>query len=110
MPDIQIVQNKKNDNADAIETFYTSPATSRGTRINAFSATNDTETSHSYKAYIYGPSGSPSAVIPQTIVVRDTSDYGPSIINMVIPAGGTLRIESSDANSLNFNVSGLEQN
>lgn len=108
MTDRVLVFNQKNSNPDTIESFFTSPATGGGTRIKTFTASNDTETSHSYKAYIYDSTGDPvSAIIPQTIVVRDKADYGASGVNHVIPAGGSLRMETSDADSLNFYVTGV---
>ncbi len=99
-----------NSQPDEIQPFYTSPSNSNGTRIKAFSAVNNTTSSKSYKAYIYNSTGAVvSAVVPFTIVPRDVADYGASIVNQVIPPGGTLRMESSDANSINFYVTGLDQ-
>lgn len=105
-----IVFNQKNAAADTIEEFYTSPASGNGTRIMAFTASNDTESSKTYKAYIFASSGDMvCSVVPQTIVVKDRADNGSTSVNHVIPAGGTLRMESSDADSLNFYVTGNEQ-
>lgn len=110
MTDSVLVFNAKNTGFDTIEQFYESPVGGNGTRIKAFTASNDTTSSISYKAYIYNEAGDlVSSVIPQTIVVRDRADYGSSIINQVVPAGGSLRMESSEADSLNFYVTGLEQ-
>lgn len=112
MVDTVLVQNGSNTAADVIESFFPSPsgAGNNGTKIKAFTASNDTTASHSYKAYIYGSTGAPLAVIPQTIVVRDKADYGASIIGQVIPKGGTLRMESSSADGsfLNFYVTGSQ--
>jgi len=117
MVDTVLVQNKSNTAPDAIENFFNSPsgAGNNGTKIKAFTASNDTETSHTYKAYIY-PDGWQTgddpilAIIPQSIVVRDKADYGPSIIGQVIPKGGSLRIESSstDSSFLNYYVTGSQ--
>ena len=110
MTDKVLVSNKQSVLADTIESFYSSPSAGQGTVIKAFTATNDTTSSKSYKAYIYNSSGAlVSSVIPFTIVVRDRVDFGASIVNQVVPAGGSLRVESSGTNSLNFYVSGLEQ-
>lgn len=110
MTDIVLVFNDKNTAPDTIEAFYTSPASGLGTRIKSFTAANDSSASVSYKAYIYSSSGGAvDAVIPQTIVVKDKADFGPAIINQVIPPGGTLRMESSTADALNFYVTGVEQ-
>ena len=110
MTDVVLVFNEKNSAADSVEAFYISPINGLGTRIKTFTASNDTESSKYYEAYIYDQSGDPvSPVVPQTIVVKDRADYGASIVNQVIPAGGSLRLLSSDADSLNFYVTGLEQ-
>lgn len=112
MSDTQLVTNKQSDAADTIEIFYTNN-TDRDARVNAFTASNSTLTSQTYEAFIYSSTDAepdlPDAIIPQTIVVRDKSDHGAGIVNMIIPAGSTLRIKSSNANGLNFNVAGLEQ-
>lgn len=105
-----IVINKQNDAADTIEDFYTSPPQGAGTVITAFTASNDTTSSKSYLAYIFDSTGTlVSSVIPMTIVVRDRASPGSTIINQTIPAGGSLRVESSAANSLSFYASGVEQ-
>lgn len=108
-----IVQNKSNTVADTIETFFTSPtgASQNGTQINAFTASNDTDTGHWYKAYIYDSTGvAVQAVIPLSIVVKGKADYGASIIGQVIPRGGTLRMQSTstDGSFLNFYVTGAQ--
>ena len=115
MVDTVLVQNNGNTVADTIENFFNSPsgAGNNGTKIKAFTASNDTGISHSYKAYIY-PAGwtigddPVPAIIPQSIVVRDKADYGPSIIGQVIPKGGSLRMESTttDSSFLNYYVTG----
>jgi hypothetical protein len=110
MTDKVLVFNQSSLAADTIEEFYISPAARQGTIIKAFTTTNDTGSSKSYKAYIYNESGAMvSSIIPFTVVVRDRVDYGASAANQVIPAGGSLRIESSSADGLNFYVTGLEQ-
>ncbi|MBL4574442.1 MAG: hypothetical protein JKY86_15415 [Gammaproteobacteria bacterium] len=105
-----LVVNRRSAAADTIEEFYISPANGSGTVIAAFTASNDTVSSKSYKAYIFNSSGAlVSSVIPQTIVVRDRANTGPTIIDQLIPAGGTLRVESSSVDGLNFFVTGTEQ-
>lgn len=109
MTDTILVFNETNSFADTIEQFYISPDSGNGTKIKAFTAANNSDSSKSYKAYIYPSSGAdPQAVIPLTIVVRDRKDYGPSIIGQLIPAGGSLRMETSDIDGLNFYVTGQE--
>jgi hypothetical protein len=109
MDETVLVFNQTSSIADTIEKMYESPASGAGTRVTAFTASNDTTTSHSYKAYIFNSAGGlEKAIVPQTIVVRDRVDFGSSIVNQLIPAGGTLRVESSDAGSISFYVSGIE--
>lgn len=105
-----LVDSTKNGVADTIESFYSSPDGGGGTRITSFSASNNTVSSKTYKAYLFNQSGTGpiEAVVPQKIVVRDRFDLGPSITGQLIPPGGSLRMESSDANSISFRVTGNE--
>jgi len=101
-----LVNSEQSTEADTIEVFYTS---NNGALITAFTATNNTGSNKSYKAYIYDSSGvALPAVIPLKIVIRKRTDLGTPIVNQFIPKGGTLRIESSEADSLSFRVSGKE--
>lgn len=110
MTDSVLAGNFKTAGVDTIEAVYTSPTGGKGTVITAFTASNNFSTSVSYKGYIYDSSGGlVSAVIPQTIVVKDRFHSGPSVVNQTIPAGGTLRIENSAADSLSYYVTGREQ-
>lgn len=109
MADAVLVNSTENTIVDTIQTFYTSPAGSGGTLITAFTATNDNGANASYKAYIFDSSGSVlAAVIPQTIVIRKKASLGSPIVNQFIPAGGTLRMETSSLNAIAFRVSGKE--
>ena len=110
MAEIILVSNKTNAVIDSIESFYTATSANNeglGTRVNAFTASNDTTSSIDYKAYIFDASGAlVSPVIPQTTVVRDRFDLGAPIVGQLIPPGGQLMIESSGA--LSFYVTGDE--
>lgn len=112
MADLVMVNNRQTVAADTIETFFTSVSAGAGglgARISAFTASNNTTASASYKAYIYDSLGGlVQAVIPQKIVVRDRFDLGPSIVSQIIPAGGSLRIETSTLGSISFYVTGKE--
>jgi len=112
MVDLVMVNNKQTVAADTIEKFYdatTSGAGGGGARITAFTASNNTEASASFKAYIFDASGDlVTAVIPQKIVVRDRFDLGPSIVSQIIPSGGSLRMETSTLGSISFYVTGKE--
>jgi hypothetical protein len=108
MADTTLVNSKSNAAPNAIEDFYTSPSSSAGTLITAFSAVNNSAANASYKAYIYDSAGTAlGAVIPFKIVVKNKYDVGPSITNQLIPNGGSLRMESSAAGSITFRVSGV---
>ena len=108
MADSILVFNKQSDNPDTIEVFF-SADTGNDFKVKAFTASNNTETSQSYRAYIYNAGGgSVPPIIPMTIVVRDRKHHGESIVGQIIPANGSLRIESSSANGLNFYVTGQE--
>ena len=109
MADIVLVASVTNGAADSIEQLYGSPTGGDGTIITAFSAINNSGVNASYKAYIYDSTGAAvDAVIPVKIVVRNRFDVGASITNQLIPAGGSLRTESSAADSITFRVSGVE--
>lgn len=109
MTDKVLVANKNVTVVDTIESFYSSPVTGLGTRIKTFTASNDSPSSRSYKAYIFDSSGAVvQAVVPQTIVVKDRADYGASIVNHVIPSGGSLRMEASGTDGPNFYVTGVD--
>jgi len=95
--------------ADTIETFYTSPDGGDGTVITAFTATNNTDSNRSYKAYIFDATGALlQAIIPLKIIIRSKVDLGSPIVNHFIPVKGTLRMESDLASSIVFRVSGKE--
>ena len=104
-----LINSAQNTLADTIQSFYTSPSGGGGTRIDAFTAANNTSSSKSYKAYIYDASGAAiDAVVPQKIIVPDRFDVGASIVGQEIQAGGSLRMESSAASSISFRVTGTE--
>ena len=109
MAEAILVNSAQNAAADSIQIFYTSPPTGSGTRVTAFTATNNTSSSKTYKAYIYDVSGDMlTAVIPQKIIVPDRFDLGPSIVGQLIPPSGTLRMESSAALSIAYRITGNE--
>jgi hypothetical protein len=110
MTDTVLISNKTINSVDTIEELYLSPVTGAGTVIRALTVTNNTTSSKSYKAYIYDALGGlVGASVPLTDIARDRFNSAPSIVNQIIPAGGTLRAENSVANGLNFYMSGLEQ-
>lgn len=109
MTDIVLVASQTNGAPNSIEQFYQSPTGGNGTIITAFSAINNSGVNASYKAYIYDSTGAAvEPVIPTKIVVRNRFDIAPSITNQLIPNGGSLRMESSAADSITFRVSGVQ--
>ena len=107
--DVVMVNSVKNTNSDTIELFYTSPPSGAGTIISAFTSANSSGANQSFKAYIFDASELLlDAVIPTQIVIRNRTNLGASIVNQLIPPGGTLRMESSNAPSLSFRVTGRE--
>ena len=95
----------KNTAADTIEAVYTDQG--EGTVITAFSATNNTINNRIYRAYIYDSTGNAiDSPVPHTIVKTKRYNLGAPLIGKVIPAGGSLRVESDLADSLFFQVSG----
>ena len=104
-----LVNSTQNTLTNTIQTFYTSPADGAGTVITAFTATNNTGANRTYRAYIFDSTGLPlAAVTPLKVVVRNRFDPGSSIVNHLIPPGGTLRMESDLLESIVFRVTGNE--
>ena len=106
MASIVIVNSQQSSLANTIEVFYPSL---NGTTITAFTATNNTDSNKSYKAYIYDLSGSLlQAIIPLKIISRNRFDLGSGITNQFVPGGGAIRVESDLADSIVFRISGNE--
>jgi hypothetical protein len=107
MGSVTIAESVKIPTVDTITTLYTSPSSGNGTTITAFTAANSSGANASYKAYVYDSAGTAvDPAVPLKIVVRNRFDLGASIVNQIIPAGGTLRIENNIANSLSFKITG----
>lgn len=110
MTEKTLIANETVGAVDTITTLYTSPSSGLGTVIRALTVSNNSLTSASYKVYIYDAAGSAAAAIaPLKIIVRNRFDSAASVVNQVIPPGGTLRAENSTADALSFYMSGLEQ-
>ena len=109
MATVVLVNSTQNSIANSPQAFYTSPADGAGTIITAFTATNNTDANRTYKAYIFGPSQTGlQAVTPLKIIIRNRFDPGNSIVNQLIPAGGTLQMESDEVDSIVYRVTGNE--
>jgi len=105
MASLQLSDNFVNTVTDTIELVYTSP-TDSATIIDSFTVANNSSVNASYQAYIVSAGGLAFPQRPFKIVVWGESDLGIGVVNQVIPAGGSLRVESSALNSLYFTVSG----
>ena len=109
MATVVLVNSTQNSLTDTTQVFYTSPADGAGTVITAFTATNNTTANRTYTAYIFDSSGDTlEAVTPLKVLIRNRFDPGSSIVNHLIPAGGTLRMQSDLADSIVFRVTGNE--
>ncbi len=102
-----IVNKGVNTVADTPQAIYTSPSEGNGTVITAFTATNNSTSNKSYKAYIVEAGG--TAENPQQpfrVVIWADIDLGTGIDGRVIPPGGSLYVETNEANAVYFTVSG----
>jgi hypothetical protein len=103
----QIVDNFVNTIADTVQSVFTAP-TSKNVIIESFTAANNSAVNASYKAYITSTTGAERPQRPFKVVVWGELDLGIGIVNQVIPAGGSLKVESSAINSIYFTVTGRE--
>lgn len=101
----QIVDNFSNTVIDTVEIAYTAPSGSN-VAIESFTCANTSSVNASYSAHIVSSGGSVTPQIQDNIVVWGENDLGIGIVGQVIPAGGTLRFESSATASLYFTVTG----
>lgn len=90
--------------ANTLEVIFSA---SEDTLIKAVTASNATNVNASYVMNIVPLSGDTTKPeIPFKVVVRLKSDLGAEVVGQVIPKGGTLRIETSAADSISFRVTG----
>lgn len=82
---------------------------SKDTKIDAFTATNNSSVNASYQAYIV-PNGASAntPIIPFEIVVWGENKLGLGLVNQVVPSGASLQVESSQIDSIYFTISGRE--
>ena len=101
----QIVDNFKNTIVDTVQGAFTATVP---VVIEAFTAANNSTVNASYKAYIVSAAGVEQPQVPFTVIVWGDNDFGQGLANQVIPAGGSLRVESSALDSIYFTASGRE--
>lgn len=105
----QLVASQKASAADTPQVFYTSPSNGLGTIITNFTASNDTVATKTYKAYIVVSGGSATVPnVPQRAISTNRTDISPEMAGQLIPAGGTLQMESDASSSISWTVSGRE--
>ncbi len=93
----------------AVDTAQAIVSPTKDTVIDSFTVSNTSGVNASYKAYIIQDGQSATnPQIPFKIVVWGENDLGIGVVNQVIPANGSLLVESSALNSLYFTVSGRE--
>ena len=76
--------------------------------IESFTASNTSLVTASYRAYIVSALGAEQPQIPFKVVVWGENDLGIGIVNQIIPAGGSLKVECSALASIYFTVTGRE--
>ena len=106
MSTLQIADNYSNTIADTVQTAVL--ASESAIVIESFTAANNSGVNASFKAYIVSAGGVEVPIIPFKVVVWGEIDLGIGIVNQAIPAGGTLKVESSTINSIYFTVTGRE--
>jgi len=106
MATISLTNNFVNNAINTPEPLFT--AGNKGVVVEAFTASNTSSVSASYKAYIKTSVGLLQPQVPFTIVVHGNNDVGIGIVNQIIPAGAQLMVEASALNSIYFTVTGRE--
>ena len=103
----QLTGNFLNTIVDTVQIAFSAPA-DKDVVIDAFTVTNNSVVNASYKAYVKSSLGTLAPIIPFKIVVWGENDLGVGVVSQVIPAGGSLQVESSALLSLYFTASGRE--
>jgi hypothetical protein len=102
----RLINNFFNTIADTIQTAYVSAATGEGTRIDSFTASNDSFVNAAYSVYINDGVNPVKAIIKDKIIVWGTNDLGIGLVNQVIPPDAILQIESTAIDSIYFTIAG----
>jgi hypothetical protein len=102
----RLTNNFSNSIADTIQTAYAAAATGEGTRIDSFTASNDSNANAAYSVYINDGVNPVKAIIKDKIIVWGTNQLGIGLVNQVIPPNATLQIESTAINTIYFTVAG----
>lgn len=92
-------------------TLYTSPSNGAGSRIIAFTASNDSASTETYTTHIVPAAGSATSlnkIIPLAAILANGTDVPAEVQNHLIPAGGTLQVLVSTVDTIAFRVTGIE--
>lgn len=100
-----LIDGLQNSASATVEVMYPAP---NNTIITSFTVSNNTGVNHSYRAYIYDASGvSNGATTPIKFITSNRGyDLAPSIVGHIVPAGGSIRTESSTGGTLIFRATG----
>jgi hypothetical protein len=94
-----------------IQTLYTSPSTGAGTRVVAFTATNNSGGAATYDLHIVPNGGTADAtnkLVNARSLATTASDNPEEVIEQVIPRGGTLEVKVSVGTTIAFRATGNE--
>ena len=111
MATTEVLINGVQPTATTVQTLYTAPASSAGTRVIAFTATNSTVTTATYDLHVVPSGGSAddtNRVVSARSLIQNATNTPPEVQNHLIPAGGTLEIKVSVATTIAFRATGIE--
>ena len=106
-----IISNGVQPTTTSITSLYTSPVTSLGTRIIAFTACNPVGTTNTYSVWIVPASGTAdntNRIISVSSLITNESESPPELQNHLIPPGGTLQVQVSTGTTINFRSTGIQ--
>jgi hypothetical protein len=84
-----LVDNELNSAVDVVESFFLAAG---DTRIESFTASNNTAIVQDYDAYL---GSNTVAIVPRQYIVRDKNHLGTGIVGQVLKAGDSLYLRSS---------------
>ena len=91
--------------------LYTSPANGGGTRVVAFTATNDGAATETYTLHIVpsgGTAGATNILVKAKSLAVSEDDSPIAIVNQLVPAGGTIQALASTTLKIAVRASGIE--
>ncbi len=94
-----------------IVTLYTSPTSGSGSRVTAFTATNNSGGAASYDLHIVPSGGAADAtnkLVNAKSLAAAADDVPAQVIDQLIPRGGTLETKVSVGTSIAFRATGNE--